>query len=89
MDLASAYVTFKNKATGQSLGAYLVSLWFTANDRPQQVRSDGKTYDVYLRFKSSYKPYTLQLLEFRHDVYPGTGIPKNYSSRVARGSDAA
>jgi len=81
-DLASAYVTFKNKVTGQSLGTYLVSLWFAVNGRSQQVVSDGKTYDVCLRFKRSYKPYTLQLLEFRHDVYPGTDIPKNYSSRV-------
>jgi ABC-type transport system involved in cytochrome c biogenesis permease subunit len=81
-DLASAYVTFKKKETGQSLGTYLVSQWLTANGRPQQVVSDGKAYEVYLRFKRTYKPYTLYLLEFRHDVYPGTDIPKNYSSRV-------
>lgn len=82
VDLASAYVNFKNKETGQSLGTYLVSLWFSTNDRPQKVVHDGKTYDVFLRFKRTYKPYTIQLLEFRHDVYPGTEIPKNYSSRV-------
>lgn len=81
-DVASAYVTFKNKDTGQSLGTYLVSVWFAVNNRPQPIVSNGKTYDVYLRFKRSYKPYTLQLLEFRHDAYPGTDIPKNYSSRV-------
>ena len=29
-----------------------------------------------------YLPFGLHLLEFRHDVYPGTDIPKNYSSRL-------
>jgi ABC-type transport system involved in cytochrome c biogenesis permease subunit len=81
-DLASAYVTFNNKKTGQSLGTYLVSQWLAEKGRPQQVVSDGRTYNVSLRFKRSYKPYTLHLLEFRHDVYPGTDIPKNYSSKV-------
>jgi hypothetical protein len=83
VDLSSAYVTFKKK-NGESLGTYLVSLWFSAlSDRPnQQVTLDGKTYDVTLRWKRTYKPYTVNLLEFRHDLYPGTNIPKNFSSRI-------
>jgi hypothetical protein len=35
-----------------------------------------------LRSARFYKPFTLHLLEFRHDKYPGTDIPKNFSSRV-------
>jgi hypothetical protein len=27
-------------------------------------------------------PFSLRLLEFKHDKYPGTDIPKNFSSRV-------
>ena len=27
-------------------------------------------------------PFSLQLLKFHHDIYPGTDIPKNFSSRV-------
>src|SRR5262249_4781997 len=42
----------------------------------------GKTYDVYLRFQRTYKPYTFHLKEFRHDRYPGTEIPSNYSSTI-------
>ena len=39
-----------------------------------------------------YLPYTLTLEDFKHDVYPGTDIPKNFSSLVrlqnpARGED--
>ncbi len=78
-DAASAYVTFQPKDNGQSLGTFLVS---TAVKVPQQVAVDGKTYLVSLRAKRSYKPYTFHLLEFRHDLYPGTNTPKNFSSLV-------
>jgi hypothetical protein len=83
VDLSSAYVTFKKK-NGEPLGTYLLSLWFSAlSDRPnQQVSVDGKTYDVTLRWKRTYKPYTVHLEEFRHDLYPGTNTPKNFSSRI-------
>ncbi len=29
-----------------------------------------------------YKPYSIKLLAFNHDFYPGTDIPKNFSSRI-------
>ena len=82
VDVPSAYVTFKNKDTGESLGTYLVSLLFSINNRAQHVTLDGKSYDVSLRFKRTYKPYTLHLLEFKHEKYLGTEIPKNFCSRV-------
>jgi len=40
--------------------------------RDQRVTVGGKTYDVSLRFKRTYKPYTVHLIEFRHDLYEGT-----------------
>jgi hypothetical protein len=96
-DMASAYVTFQKKNSGQSLGTYLVSTWWSiwwlpASEQPQQVSVDGKTYDVFLRSKRTYKPYSIHLNEFRHDRYMGTDIPKNYSSQVrlvdnSRGED--
>lgn len=82
IDLASAYVTFEKKGTGAPLGTYLVSLWFYLDEHSQQIELDGKTYDIDLRFKRTYKPYTLQLTEFHHDLYIGTDTPKNFSSRV-------
>jgi ABC-type transport system involved in cytochrome c biogenesis permease subunit len=93
IDLASAYVTFKKKGTGESVGTYLLSVWLTEmGEAPQAVTADGQSYEVALRFKRTYKPYTVQLREFRHDRYPGTDIPKNFSSDVrlvdpARGED--
>jgi hypothetical protein len=83
LDLASAYVTLKKKGTGESLGTYLVSLWLPMLDMPaERVTVDGKTYSVSLRFKRVYKPYTVQLLEFKHLRYIGTDTPKDFSSRV-------
>ena len=84
-DMPSAYVTFwKN---GTNLGTYLVSKWFsmweiTGFEHPQQVSVDGRTYDVFLRRKRTYKPYSIHLIEFRHDRYLGTDTPKNFSSQV-------
>lgn len=78
-NVVSAYITFKRKDNGQSLGTYLLSYYLST---PQKVNVDGKTYHVHLRLKRSYKPFTLHLLEFRHDRYVGTGTAKNYESRV-------
>jgi hypothetical protein len=51
-------------------------------EQAQQVSIDGKTYDLFLRSKRTYKPYSIHLTEFRHDRYLGTDTPKNYSSQV-------
>jgi hypothetical protein len=83
-DVVSAYVTFRRKDNGESLGTYLLSPWFTLMSEvpPQKVVLDGQTYEVALRFKRAYKPYTVHLIKFSHDVYPGTNTPKNFSSLV-------
>lgn len=75
----AAYVTLRRKGSSQVLGTYLVAVWLR---EPQAVMADGRRYEVSLRFKRTYKPYRVHLLEARHDVYPGTTIPKNFSSRV-------
>ena len=50
--------------------------------RPQEISHAGRTYQIALRPERYYKPFSLHLQEFRHDKYPGTDIPKNFSSRV-------
>lgn len=62
-----------------SLGSWLVSEY--VNGR-QEFAYDNHTYQLELRARRYYEPFSLQLLKFRHDVYPGTDIPKNFSSRV-------
>lgn len=80
VDTPAAYVTFKDKVTGERLGTWLVSVFW--EEHFQSVRVGDKVFDVSLRFKREYKPYTLHLIEFRHDRYIGTDKPKNYSSEV-------
>ena len=62
-----------------SLGTWLVSDWLL---EPQPVEYQGKTYSVALRLARYYKPFSITLLEARHDKYMGTEIPRNFSSRV-------
>ncbi|HRT06915.1 MAG TPA: cytochrome c biogenesis protein ResB [Candidatus Paceibacterota bacterium] len=67
------------RSGGNSLGTWLVSGYI---NQPQRFTHEGRTYELSLRRTRLYKPYSIQLLDFRHDVYPGTDIPKNFSSRV-------
>ncbi len=70
-------------AAGEPRGTWLVSNLL--DDRfPTQTltEADGSTWDVALRFKRSYHDFALELIDFRFDRYPGTEIPKNFSSEV-------
>jgi len=49
---------------------------------PQTFQHGGRTWTVGMRATRSYKPFALTLLKFSHDRYPGTELPKNFSSRV-------
>ncbi|MBV9079600.1 MAG: cytochrome c biogenesis protein ResB [Elusimicrobia bacterium] len=64
---------------GESLGVWLLSLDLGA---PQSVTVDGKEYRLNIRPRRFYYPFALTLKKFRHDVYPGTDIAKNFSSQV-------
>lgn len=64
---------------GGSLGTWLLSPYL---ETVQKVTVDGKTWTLVMRATRHYKPFALSLKEVRHDVYPGTEIPKNFSSRV-------
>ena len=66
----------------ESIGTWLVSNVFEDRFEDQQFSIDGETYTIGLRFKKTYLPFTISLLEFNHDRYPGTNIPSNFSSRV-------
>ena len=77
IDMPSAIVEVV--ANGGSLGTFLVSGWL---DQPQPFTFNHRSYEMLLRQERYYLPFSLHLIEFRHDKYPGTDIPKNFSSRV-------
>jgi hypothetical protein len=76
-DVPSAVVEIQTPE--KSLGSWLVSEYI---DKPQLFSYNNHTYKLELRPRRYYNPFTIRLLEFRHDVYAGTDTPKNFSSRV-------
>src|SRR5262249_16045246 len=49
---------------------------------PQILVYDGKYYLLQLRYKRTYVPYSLTLLNFNHGRYTGTDVAKDFSSSV-------
>ena len=62
-----------------NLGTWLVSEFI---NRAQDLTWNNRTFQLSLRPRRHYKPFSIQLLNFTHDTYQGTDIPKNFSSRV-------
>ena len=62
-----------------SLGSWVVSDGLAG---VQTLELAGKKWSFSLRPSRHYKPFSLKLHDFVHERYPGTQIPKNFSSRV-------
>lgn len=76
------------RANGDEVGTWLVSNLFRQSipmreQFPVQTFTHGgKTWEIALRFKRKYLPASIELIDFKHDRYPGTDIPYNFSSDV-------
>jgi hypothetical protein len=66
-------------AAGEPQGTFLVS---AALRGAQGFEAGGRSYALEMRPRREPLPFALTLKDFRHDVYPGTQIPKNFSSLV-------
>lgn len=82
VDTASAIVELTDKS-GTSLGKYVVSQLTYDQDVVDNVTVDGKSYQIGLRFKTEYKPYSLKLEDVSAKYYVGTTTPKWFSSDIA------
>jgi hypothetical protein len=76
-DAPSAYFQLKTK-DGQVIGTYLMSVLL----HPQAVKVGDTTYHVALRFRQTYRPYSVHLIKFSFDRYEGTQMARNFSSLV-------
>ena len=91
MDVPGMEVEFRDKA-GKSLGKYIFSVIMYMQGTSeffQDITVDDKKFNLMMRNKRQYlysigssKPVRLKLIDFRHDTYIGTNVPKNYSSLV-------
>jgi hypothetical protein len=61
------------------IGTWLVS---TLLVETQAFTYQGRTWELTLRPARHYQDFSITLEKFSHDRYPGTDIPKNFSSRV-------
>jgi len=87
-------VELLDNETGESLGRYIFSIWFYPNfvnrawDMPTRISAGGREITAYYRFAREYlrsttgSPYTITLLDFKHEKYEGTQMPKDFSSRI-------
>jgi hypothetical protein len=64
---------------GESLGSWLVSGHYAGE---QSFAHGNRTWTLALRPTRYYEPYSLTLLEFTHEKYKGTEIPKHFASRL-------
>ncbi len=96
-DVASAYVEITNPnplnaddavtrhlLTSHMGGAHAISR-MKPTLKPGDKLGTSATADMWLtsiRFEREYKPYTVRLLEFRHDKYTGSDKARNFSSKI-------
>jgi hypothetical protein len=67
-----------NKQAGEGMGDRLVRQLSAS----QEFEVGGRRFQIALRPVRIYAPHRIQLVEFRHDKYRGTEIPKNFSSMI-------
>jgi hypothetical protein len=65
--------------TEGSLGVWAVSPLL---GMPQKFEVAGRSFKLIMRPTRHYEPYSVTLEKFSHDIYPGTDIPKNFSSKI-------
>ena len=65
-----------------SLGTWLVSNVMDERFPPQMVDAGDRSYEIALRFTRHYYPFEIELIDFKHEKYPGTEVPFNFSSEV-------
>ncbi len=90
-NIASAYIELIDRKTDQPIETLLVAQH--ANDREQvymgggrdindQVTIDEKPYEVALRYRREYKPYSVELEDVVRVNYSGSDTPRDYSSHI-------
>ena len=92
VDRAGAYVRLTKRAGGEEIGTYLVGVHLAEQNISESIEIGDKKYDLSLRFRRDYKPYTVELKDVDGTNYLGTSTARNYSSDIrvvdeSRGKD--
>ncbi|MEM9410376.1 MAG: cytochrome c biogenesis protein ResB, partial [Planctomycetota bacterium] len=82
VDQASAYIKLTSR-NGESLGVFLLSQAAYASSIVDTVEVEkNSTYQIGLRYKTIYTPYSMTLNDVKAEYYVGTETPKWFSSKV-------
>ncbi len=77
-DLTTAFVEIIPDG-GKSQGRWLLSNAFKGE---QSFEAAGRSWRMSIRQRRLYHPFSIKLLDFSHDRYLGTNVPKNFSSKI-------
>ncbi|MFP4157824.1 MAG: cytochrome c biogenesis protein ResB [Opitutales bacterium] len=80
LNTATAYVEVSGP--DGALGTWLVSNVIDERFPPQLVSLGDQSWEIALRFTRFYHPFEIELIDFKHEKYPGTDVPFNFSSEV-------
>lgn len=80
IDTPSIVIRLKDRASGADLGTWLLTTVLRRSE--QRIDLGGRPFEMVLRFKREYLPYSLHLTKFTHDVYEGTDKPRDFRSHV-------
>jgi ABC-type transport system involved in cytochrome c biogenesis permease subunit len=86
VDLTAAYVRILDKESKEDLGTYLTGVVFELLGKNEFQRNlvtvDGKEWEIAMRFRRYYKPYSVRLSDVSKKDYIGTNTPMDYRSIV-------
>lgn len=82
IDQTAAYLKLTSVDGQHDYGTYLAGVMFSMLDFQDEVAVNDKKYRLSMRFKRTYKPYSLELKDFKKEDYVGTSTPRNFQSDV-------
>ena len=72
-------IIFRVSGAGDNDGVYINYL---GQPITQSLEYDNQSYLLILRRERTYLPFSIELLDFKKVLHPGTNIAKSYSSEV-------
>ncbi|MEZ6093762.1 MAG: cytochrome c biogenesis protein CcsA [Pirellulaceae bacterium] len=82
VDEPAALVELIDKKDGKSLGFFASAIRAYDSSIVDTVSVDGQTFYLGMRFKHAYKDYSIHLVDFENEVYPGTEIARSFKSDI-------
>lgn len=77
-DITTAFVSVVPDG-GAAPGRWLLSNALVGS---QSFEAGGKSWTFAIRQARLYHPFSIKLIDFSHDRYLGTNVPKNFSSKI-------